>query len=892
MSNDLGTLEVGFEINPGNLTSGFDNIKSQVTNVGDAIMSSNDMMLASYDELASGVGSAMSSIVDDSISAAGGLDEMAAQGGAAGSDLVGVLGEINDSILMVRDVLITMSGESADAMASLEESVGGVKTAVEDMSSSVTTSIEDIDTQFTTLGEEATVAGEDIAAAGEHASSGGGWMNLFNQIGIGIFNIQNMINIAGQLTSALLGPAMSAEEVASSLEIFTGSAAKAKKELEDLASFAAHTPFETQAIDDAALKMQSVGINAKNVIPYIQALGDALDATGRISSADLNQIVDNFDKIQTTGHLTTDVMNSFALAGIDAWSVLEKQTGMTHAQLAKLISAGLYPADKAMKDLTAGIEASPIYKGQMANDANLITGAISTLKSNWDQILAAFGDPIIKGLEPIINNLSASISSPAFKDFAGSVGQGVVDVFKSIGDAGVYIGNVLHSLNLTGLNQAWHDLTTAVQPLIADFQHLGNVLNPIQGDFDPLAEAIANIGKSGLSTLTGFIEGLAHALQGLGQGGGGASFLNSLAAGFKSVQSIVGGSLNDDFKFFQQTVRDLSKWWQSDMAPAIKAAEPGFEHLGSVLATTVAPAFAKLWSVGQQLAREVIGPATKEFETMEPVLVRVGGFLADNLGTAIQNITPDIVSASQAVAQFVGDIETRAEPIVEALSTALHGFLDWIGPYWPSIWGAISAVFTATWDTIKGTFQIAWSIFSGSWKVLLDILTGNWKKAWDDIKGIFSGVWDGIKTIAGGVWGVIQADFRLGLNFVIDMINNFIRSIDSIGIDVGPVHIHPSIPTIPRMAAGGIVPPGGVAIAGDPGPNEELVLGGTSGATVLSNAQSSRLLAQSVAASGGRTAQEIHIHVYLDGMEITDLVGNRLVQSWLSHGPVKTLRSA
>lgn len=638
--------------------------------------------------------------------------------------------------------------------------------------------------------------------------------------------------------------------------------------------------------------MQSVGINAKNVIPYIQALGDALDATGRISSADLNQIVDNFDKIQTTGHLTTDVMNSFALAGIDAWSVLEKQTGMTHEQLAKLISSGLYPADKAMKDLTAGIEASPIYKGQMANDANLITGAISTLKSNWDQILAAFGDPIIKGLEPVINNLSASISSPAFKNFAGSIGQGVVDVFKSIGDAGTYIGNVLHSLNLTAFNQAWHDLTTAVQPLIADFQNLGNVLNPIKGDFDPLAEAIANIGKSGLGVLTTMIEDLAHAFQGLGQGGGGASFLNSLGTGFKQVQQIVGGSLNDDFKFFTDTVKDLSKWWQSDMAPAIKSAEPGFEHLGSVLATTVAPSFAKLWSVGQQLAREVIGPATKEFETMEPVLVRVSGFLADNLGTAIQNITPDIVSASQAVAQFVGDIETRAEPIVEALSTALHGFLDWIGPYWPSIWGAISAVFTATWDTIKGTAQIAWSLFSGSWKVLLDILTGNWKKAWEDIKGIFSGVWDGIKTIAGGVWGVIQADFRLGLNFVIDMINNFIRSVDSIGIDVGPVHIHPSIPLIPRMAAGGIVQPGEMAIAGDPGPNEELVLGGTSGATVLSNAQSSRLLAQSLAGAGGKTVQEIHVHVYLDSMEITDVVGNRIVSEWLAHGPVKTLRSA
>jgi len=41
---------------------------------------------------------------------------------------------------------------------------------------------------------------------------------------------------------------------------------------------------------------------------------------------------------------------------------------------------------------------------------------------------------------------------------------------------------------------------------------------------------------------------------------------------------------------------------------------------------------------------------------------------------------------------------------------------------------------------------------------------------------------------------------------------------------------------------------------------------------------------------------EIHVHnhnaIYIDGQELTNLIGPRLVQRWLNHGPVKTLRSA
>lgn len=892
--NDLGTLEVGFDVNLNNLTSGFDSAKSQATNTANAIVDSNDMVLASYDELASGVQSAMSSVTDDTVSASSALDEMAGQGGAAGSDLIGVLGEILDAINALRETTIDASNGVTDSLLHIENATKDVGYSVDAMSSSVTGGLDDLYAQFGSISVEATSSAEAIAQAGSAASEAGrgGFMSLFNEIGIGIFNIQNMINTATQLTSALLGPAASAEEVTSSLEIFTGSAAKARQELADLASFASHTPFETSAIDEAALKMQSVGISAHDVIPYIQSLGDALDATGRISSADLDQIVTAFDKIKTQGHLTTEVMNSFALAGIDAWSVLEKQTGKTHDQLADLISKGLYPADQAMRDLTEGIEKSPIYKGQMANDANLITGAISTLKSNWDQILAAFGSPIIKALEPLINNLSADLSSPGFKQFAGSVGQGIVTVFQDIGNAVSQTSKFLASLDFKDLTHSFAQLGDAVGQVSRPLLQLGSN-KEVTTFFSGLKADLAGGLNAAIKDTSRFVSDLASDLTKLGSNKELTSFLGALRDGFSQVQHIVGGELGKDFQSLGQTAQNLGKWFQTDMVPAIHAAEPGFTKLGSVLATDVAPALAQIWSVGQQLARDALPPLTKAFEKIEPVVVRVGGFLADKLADGLHTITPDIVSASKSIGQFASDIETRAEPILDGLSTDLKTFLDWIGPYWPSIWDHISSDFTMVWDILKGVVQIGWSLISGIIKVGLDIMSGNWKKAWEDVKSTFSGIWDGIKSIASGVWSGIGGGIKAGINGVIDLINNFINSLDSLSVDIGPVHIHPAIPHIPHLATGGIVAPGDMAIVGDPGPNEEIVLGGTSGATVLSNSQSSTLLAGLTrAAAPATTTQEIHVHVYLDGTEMTDQIGRRLVSTWLNHGPAKTLRSA
>jgi phage-related protein len=335
------------------------------------------------------------------------------------------------------------------------------------------------------------------------------------------------------------------------------------------------------------------------------------------------------------------------------------------------------------------------------------------------------------------------------------------------------------------------------------------------------------------------------------------------------------------------------------MWPAVQQALPGFEHLGAVIVTDVVPAIAKMRTMGLQFTKDVLPYFIEGFEYLSPILVKVGGFIADNLGKAIAFVTPDVVSATGAIEQFAVGIEQRAAPFVRMIAKDIELFLKWIGPYWPSIWNDISSTFEGAWKVISGTVQIGFSLIKGIINVGMDLLSGDWGKAWNDVKDTFSGVWEGVKTVAGGVWEQIGWGVRIGVNGIVDGINTVIGVLDGIQIHIPAIGVGSfktpafdwdglGIPMIPHMAMGGFAAPGSLFVAGEEG--EELIQAGPSGASVMSHNQSLAALA-AARGSGGGGEIHVHNHIYLDSQEITDMLGGNLVQRWLGHGSVKTLRS-
>lgn len=760
--------------------------------------------------------------------------------------------------------LTLLEGRAQAARASFQEMATGATNAAEEIAADTTQVTEKISSIATTAQES---SGGFLSGIG---SMIGKLTEFGSRVGMTVFGLQNLWQSFTSLAGAILAPNASMEQTKVAFVQLLGSSQAATKELQDLSAFAAATPFEFPDLATAVQKLLAFQIPLKSTKPLLTAIGDALSGLGKNTPATLQQVVDVFGQMNSAGRIQTQDLMQLTSVGINGFQILADQMHKPVNVIRDMVSRGLIPAKEGIDLLQKGMEKT--FGGGMQAQSQTFNGLLSTFKDNIGAAWRAFTGPLFDAAKSGLVTLGNLVSSPVFQNFAQGAGKAIADVFG-------HIGSVLSPLK-GAFSEFSAFLQVALEPLhdeaigiaLGAFQDLGaTIASTVAPAFKKFGDMFSGGGMlAGFRDLAILIQqGLTSALYKL------PSLIDPIGKLFQTVSQIVGGQLSADFKLFSGIAKDLGKWWQSTMAPAIAEAMPGFTKLASVIGGTVVPAFAKIWAVGQQVARQLLPPLTKVFETIAPIIVKVGGFLADNLGKALQFIAPFAVQAAQEIGKFAGEIIDRVTPIVQGLWEKIQGFLDWIKPYWPAIWDGIKTTLTSVWDIMKGAIQIAWAIISGVIKIGLDLLSGNWKKVWDDIKGIFSGVWDGIKSIASGVWNSISGVFKSGINTIIGMINNFIGFVDGIGVDIGPVHIHPHIPKIPLLASGGFLEAGQVGIVGESGP--ELAIGGPGGTSILSNGASRAALAGS---------QSVHVHVHLNEREITRQIGVSILDMVRVGGPV------
>lgn len=804
---------------------------------------------ASLDSIASSAADASAAITEGMTGAAESMTALSAASDSAAQVVSAVFSNVNpEGVVTATDVaranLTILESKVQEAREKLQtlqnaanagEAVTGIP-AAEAQLTLLMAKAQDAREALANLGTEAIEAGDEVASGMSHSGGGlsmfgEGLGGMITKVGMGIFSLQALWQTATQGAQALFAPAMSIEETTSSLEVFTGSTAKAKAELQALSDFAAHTPFQTQDIDDAALKMQAVGINAKQVIPYIQALGDSLDATGRLSSADLAMIVDNFTKIKTEGHLTTDVMNSFAIQGVDAWGILEKQTGKSRDQLGDMISKGLYPAKQAMDDLTKGIEKSPLYKGQMANDTANMTGILSTLKSNLDQVLGAFASPILKAVEPLFNNLATTLSSSAFQSFAGNVGQGIVNVFTSIGKA-------LGGINLGSLASNFASLGTSMQKAFAGI-NLGNAMDL----FKTLAQTVGGVLTSAFRTFGPILAQVAK------------WFVNDLMPALNQALPPIGNLINAVIQFAGAALRPLLNAVEPLVPPILKLAgeigtvlAPAVQFLTPIISTILTPAFKALFAPMQAILDLLTGnwkgaldaitngmfSAAGGFDGMKKTAQgfasSVGQFFS-NLGTSVHNLLGNIgaffSSAGASMGNFFSGLGTIVHNglmavvnffvnafqaiggwftwlynhnyIVQAICDFIRNAFQTVVSWLQNIWATVTGWLSAQWSRLSQMANAAWSAVTvatqavvnsvigwlhGIWDGAISNISSVWRSlsgiaqnAWSSVTGVFRNAWGGISSALGGLLGNIKNWFSNLASQALDWGKNIIQSI-------------------------------------------------------------------------------------------------------------------
>lgn len=250
-----------------------------------------------------------------------------------------------------------------------------------------------------------------IKKVGSIASTNlGGLGNTLSTIG------GKMQSIGGALTAGFTVPLTAAAGVAGKFALDTIAAAeqssiafetmlgpeKAKAMLEDLADFAANTPFELQGLQESTQKLIAMGFEADECIPLLTAIGDAASGLGA-GQEGIDSITRALGQMNAKGKASAEEMMQLTETGIPAWQYLaDTISGGDIPAAMDMVSKGAVDADTAIQALQDGMNRD--FGGMMSKQAQTLTGVLSNMSDAIQKPLMSLKDT--KGYEALTSALS------------------------------------------------------------------------------------------------------------------------------------------------------------------------------------------------------------------------------------------------------------------------------------------------------------------------------------------------------------------------------------------------------------------------------------------------------------------------------------------------------
>lgn len=222
--------------------------------------------------------------------------------------------------------------------------------------------------------------------------------NRLNKIGDRLENVgKKFMALTGVITGlATVGIKYNAdlERQTALFTTLTGSAEEANEILNEIKENAKTSPFDAQSLITANQYLISTGIEAENSMQTINALGDAISATGG-GNSELQRMAQNLQQVQNVGKASSVDMKQFAMAGIDIWGILSESTGKTVAELQEMDIT----FDMINDALIMASQEGGKYYGAMSAQSETLNGKISMLKATFQELLGELTEmllPIIK----------------------------------------------------------------------------------------------------------------------------------------------------------------------------------------------------------------------------------------------------------------------------------------------------------------------------------------------------------------------------------------------------------------------------------------------------------------------------------------------------------------
>jgi tape measure domain-containing protein len=215
----------------------------------------------------------------------------------------------------------------------------------------------------------------------------------------------------------------------------TGSQEKALELLKEIDQFAKVTPFSKMEIAKNAQMLMAFWFSAKQVIPLIQWVGNAVSAIGGWNlNEKLGRVLLQIGQIRTKWKLMQEDVSILAENGIGVWEILSKAMGKSTQELTKMWEKGQLLAKDVIPLIVSQMEKE--LWGNMEKMSRTLSGRLSNLQDKFEMTLAGFWSSLEWFFWAGIDLASNFVDSilPRFLALFGSIVEGWGNIFGFISD--------------------------------------------------------------------------------------------------------------------------------------------------------------------------------------------------------------------------------------------------------------------------------------------------------------------------------------------------------------------------------------------------------------------------------------------------------------------------
>lgn len=442
------------------------------------------------------------------------------------------------------------------------------------------------------------------------------------------------------LSSAAFGLNSQLEQAAIGFETMLGGAQPAADFIQQLAAFAARTPFDFPDLLTASQRLVAMGVAARDVIPFLTATGAAASAFGA-GREGLDRINRALTQMQAKTTVQAEEMRQLAETGVPAWQILADAIGTSVPEAMKLVEKRTVTAGTFINAFIATAQQRwvPAFERQ----ATTFAGAMSNLRDAARFAAAEALTPLFDAVRDGALALQALIRTPGFGQFIGTLRGGVAGAVAAFRELAPVIGGQLLAAferlsgfaaanlpaALASIAAAWEVMRPAVAAVAAALpgliDQLGPALTPVLQNLGPILAGVA----AAFTTLAAAsaIGAVAAAIAGL------LTPMGLLVAAVGLLTAAWVGDWGNIRTTLTPIFEEIGQWLGERLPGFLAALQAGLTTVAQIVSEVVSSAFATwrdritevtlgLQTFGATL-RPLIGPVTElgnALRTLQPFL--------------------------------------------------------------------------------------------------------------------------------------------------------------------------------------------------------------------------------------------------------------------------------